>query len=192
MPSHLPSHGSVSARVALNRVMSARIFLRSSAVGDSDYEVSESVGFGTAFALCLGAAPAWAADWGGIKDMGGGVAVPVPAPAPVPTLTPTSTGTSASMLGGNISQMRVDQQTRIPISGDSTPGYFAKDSGDLPYVTDLRFDVRPLSDAVSAGRSRDRLHAGLNDRRSFGLGPSNKQIGDDHKWRSANCDHQYQ
>ncbi len=36
-------------------------------------------------ALALGTAPAWAADWGGIKDMGGGVAVPVPAPAPVPT-----------------------------------------------------------------------------------------------------------
>ena len=38
-----------------------------------------------AFLIVSGAAPAMAADWGGVKDMGGGVPIPVPAPAPVPT-----------------------------------------------------------------------------------------------------------
>ncbi len=35
--------------------------------------------------LVASVAPVMAADWGGVKDMGGGVPIPVPAPAPVPT-----------------------------------------------------------------------------------------------------------
>lgn len=86
----------------------------------------------TFFLFAAGGAPAMAADWGGVKDMGGGVAVPVPAPVPVPTYDADSDWYVGLMLGGNISQSASIKNTDIDYLGDSTPGYFAKDSGDLP------------------------------------------------------------
>lgn len=74
-------------------------------------------------ALALGTAPAWAADWGGIKDMGGGVAVPVPAPAPVPTFDADSDWYVGLAIGANISQSATitDSDVNMPV----------KDSGDI-------------------------------------------------------------
>jgi opacity protein-like surface antigen len=86
----------------------------------------------TCFLLAVSAAPAMAADWGGVKDMGGGVAIPVPAPVPVPTYDADSDWYVGLMLGGNISQSASIKDTDVDYLGDSTPGYFAKDSGDLP------------------------------------------------------------
>ena len=54
--------------------------------------------------LIAGAAPGWAADWGGVRDMGGGVAIPVPAPAPVPTYDYDSDWYVGLAIGANISQ----------------------------------------------------------------------------------------
>src|SRR6185312_4975718 len=82
-------------------------------------------------ALALGVAPTWAADWGGIKDMGGGVAVPVPAPAPVPTFDADSDWYVGLAIGANISQSATITDTDTDFLGNSTPGHFAKDSGDV-------------------------------------------------------------
>lgn len=57
----------------------------------------------TGAALAMGATPGLAADWGGIKDMGGGVAIPVPAPAPVPTYDVDSDWYVGISIGGDIS-----------------------------------------------------------------------------------------
>ena len=59
----------------------------------------------TGFLLAASVAPAMAADWGGVKDMGGGVPIPVPAPAPVPTFDADSDWYVGLMLGGNISRV---------------------------------------------------------------------------------------
>lgn len=74
-------------------------------------------------ALIAGAAPGWAADWGGVKDMGGGVAVPVPAPAPVPTFDADSDWYIGLAIGANISQSATikDSDINMPV----------KDSGDI-------------------------------------------------------------
>lgn len=85
----------------------------------------------TCFLLAASAAPAMAADWGGVKDMGGGVAIPVPAPVPVPTYDADSDWYVGLMLGGNISQSASIKDTDIDYLGDATPGHFAKDSGDV-------------------------------------------------------------
>jgi opacity protein-like surface antigen len=52
--------------------------------------------------LAASMAPVMAADWGGVKDMGGGVPIPVPAPAPVPTYDADSDWYVGLMLGGNL------------------------------------------------------------------------------------------
>jgi opacity protein-like surface antigen len=82
-------------------------------------------------ALAFGSAPALAADWGGIKDMGGGVAVPVPAPAPVPTFDADSDWYVGLAIGANISQSATITDTDTDYLGDSTPGHFAKGSGNV-------------------------------------------------------------
>lgn len=86
----------------------------------------------TCFLFAASGAPAMAADWGGVKDIGGGVAVPVPAPVPVPTYDADSDWYVGLMLGGNISQSASTKNTNIDYLGDASPGYFAKDSSDLP------------------------------------------------------------
>lgn len=86
----------------------------------------------TCFLFAAGGAPAMAADWGGVKDIGGGVAIPVPAPVPVPTYDADSDWYVGLMLGGNISQSASIKDTDIDYLGDASPGHFAKDSGDLP------------------------------------------------------------
>jgi len=73
-----------------------------------------------------------AADWGGVRDMGGGVAMPVPAPVPVPTYDADSDWYVGLMLGGNLSQSASITDTDINLFGDSSPGHFARDDGDLP------------------------------------------------------------
>jgi opacity protein-like surface antigen len=75
------------------------------------------------FALALGTAPISAADWGGIKDLGGGVPVPVPVPSPVPTYDFDSDWYIGVALGGNFSQ---DATIK-----DSDPNMPVKDSSDL-------------------------------------------------------------
>ncbi len=85
----------------------------------------------TGAALAMGAMPALAADWGGIKDMGGGVAIPVPAPAPVPTYDVDSDWYVGLALGGNISQNAKITDTDTGYLGDSNPGFFARDSKDI-------------------------------------------------------------
>lgn len=84
----------------------------------------------TGFVLASGLAPAMAADWGGVKDMGGGVPIPVPAPAPVPTYDADSDWYVGLMLGGNISTDAKIRDTNIDYLGDSSPGVFARD--DVP------------------------------------------------------------
>jgi opacity protein-like surface antigen len=85
----------------------------------------------TSFALALGTAPALAADWGGVKDMGGGVAVPVPAPAPVPTYDYDSDWYIGLAIGANISQSATITDTDRDYLGNSTSGVWARDSGDI-------------------------------------------------------------
>jgi opacity protein-like surface antigen len=74
-------------------------------------------------AFITGTAPGWAADWGGVKDMGGGVPVPVPAPAPVPTFDADSDWYVGLAIGANISQSATikDSDINMPV----------KDSGDI-------------------------------------------------------------
>lgn len=82
-------------------------------------------------ALIAGAAPGWAADWGGVKDMGGGVAVPVPAPAPVPTFDADSDWYIGLAIGANISQSATINSYITDSVGDVTPGAGARDSSDI-------------------------------------------------------------
>lgn len=80
----------------------------------------------------IGAAtPGWAADWGGVRDMGGGVPVPVPAPAPVPTYDYDSDWYVGLAIGANISQSAKIKDSDIDYLGNSTPGFWARDSGDI-------------------------------------------------------------
>ena len=74
-------------------------------------------------ALIAGTAPGWAADWGGVKDMGGGVPVPVPAPAPVPTFDADSDWYIGLSIGADISQSATIKDTDVNIP--------VKDSGDI-------------------------------------------------------------
>jgi opacity protein-like surface antigen len=72
--------------------------------------------------LVAGGAPVLAADFGGIKDMGGGVAVPVPAPAPVPTFDADSDWYIGLGIGANISQSATisDSDINMPVKdGDN-------------------------------------------------------------------------
>jgi opacity protein-like surface antigen len=97
------------------------------------------------FALAAGIAPAWAADWGGVKDMGGGVAVPVPAPAPVPTFDADSDWYVGLSLGADLSQSATikDTDINIPVRDDSDIG--AEPTFGLSfgrYITpSLRWDI---------------------------------------------------
>ncbi|WP_414462048.1 outer membrane beta-barrel protein [Hyphomicrobium sp. DY-1] len=77
----------------------------------------------TIFVMASGAAPAMAADWGGVKDMGGGVPIPVPAPAPVPTYDADSDWYIGLSLGGNL-------LTDATIK-DSDPNMPVKDGNDI-------------------------------------------------------------
>jgi opacity protein-like surface antigen len=77
----------------------------------------------TIFVMTSGAAPAMAADWGGVKDMGGGVPIPVPAPAPVPTYDADSDWYIGLSLGGNL-------LTDATIK-DSDPYMPVKDGNDI-------------------------------------------------------------
>ncbi|ADJ24205.1 hypothetical protein Hden_2408 [Hyphomicrobium denitrificans ATCC 51888] len=80
----------------------------------------------------IGAAtPGWAADWGGVRDMGGGVPVPVPAPAPVPTYDYDSDWYVGLGIGANVSQSAKIKDSDIDYLGNSTPGFLARDSGDI-------------------------------------------------------------
>jgi opacity protein-like surface antigen len=81
--------------------------------------------------LIAGAAPGWAADWGGVRDMGGGVPIPVPAPAPVPTYDYDSDWYVGLAIGANISQSAKIQDTDIDYLGGSTPGVWGRDAGDI-------------------------------------------------------------
>lgn len=81
--------------------------------------------------LIAGAAPGWAADWGGVKDMGGGVAIPVPAPAPVPTYDYDSDWYVGLAIGANISQSAKIKDSDVDYLGNSTPGVWARDSSDI-------------------------------------------------------------
>ena len=58
----------------------------------------------TGFALALLSAPATAADWGGIKEIGGDIPIPVPAPAPVPTYDIYSDWYVEFAIGANVLQ----------------------------------------------------------------------------------------
>jgi opacity protein-like surface antigen len=81
--------------------------------------------------LAISAAPACAADWGGIKDIGGGVPVPVPAPAPVPTFDADSDWYVGLAIGGDISQSATISDTDTDYLGNSSPGVFARNSSDI-------------------------------------------------------------
>lgn len=74
--------------------------------------------------IASGVAPVMAADWGGVKDMGGGVPIPVPAPAPVPTYDADSDWYVGLAIGGNLSTSATIQ--------DSDPNMPVRGSGDLP------------------------------------------------------------
>ena len=76
-------------------------------------------------------APATAADWGGIKEIGGDIPIPVPAPAPVPTYDIYSDWYVGFAIGANILQDATITDTDTDYLGDSTPGFFARDSDDI-------------------------------------------------------------
>ena len=85
----------------------------------------------TGFALALLSAPATAADWGGIKEIGGDIPIPVPAPAPVPTYDIYSDWYVGFAIGANVLQDATITDTDIDYLGDQHPGHFARDSGDI-------------------------------------------------------------
>jgi len=80
----------------------------------------------------IGAAtPGWAADWGGVRDMGGGVPVPVPAPAPVPTFDADSDWYVGLAIGAVISQQATINSYVTDSVGNVTPGVGARDGSDI-------------------------------------------------------------
>ncbi|MBS0232976.1 MAG: hypothetical protein JSR99_05775 [Proteobacteria bacterium] len=115
------------------------------------------IAIGCALAFC--AAPAMAADWGGIKDMGGGVPIPVPAPAPVPTYDADSDWYVGLELGGNL---LTDATIR-----DSDPNMPVRGGSDIPmsptlglmfgrYITpslrwEIAVDYTPNTDLTNGG-----------------------------------------
>ncbi|MFT3730152.1 MAG: hypothetical protein QM780_01835 [Hyphomicrobium sp.] len=86
----------------------------------------------TAFVLAFGAAPAMAADWGGVKDMGGGVPIPVPAPAPVPTYDADSDWYIGLTLGGNLLTDANIKDIDIDNLGASSTAPLARSGSDVP------------------------------------------------------------
>jgi opacity protein-like surface antigen len=86
----------------------------------------------TAFILASGVAPAMAADWGGVKDMGGGVPIPVPAPAPVPTYDADSDWYIGLTLGADLLTDATIKDTDTDYLGDANPGHFARSSSQVP------------------------------------------------------------
>ena len=60
--------------------------------------------YAVAAVLALGVGPASAADWGGVREVGGGVPVPVPPPAPIPTFDADSDWYVGLYTGGNFKQ----------------------------------------------------------------------------------------
>ena len=87
------------------------------------------VAAGLALAIC--SAPANAADFGGIREIGGDVPVPVPAPAPVPTYDYDSDWYVGLAIGANISQSATIIDTDTDYFGHTIPGHFARDSDDI-------------------------------------------------------------
>lgn len=85
----------------------------------------------TGFALALLSAPATAADWGGIKEIGGDIPIPVPAPAPVPTYDIYSDWYVGFAIGANVLQDATITDTDRDFLGGGTPGFFARDSDDI-------------------------------------------------------------
>ena len=85
----------------------------------------------TGFALALLSAPATAADWGGIKEIGGDIPIPVPAPAPVPTYDIYSDWYVGFAIGANVLQDATITDTDTDYSRNSSPGHFARDSSDI-------------------------------------------------------------
>lgn len=84
----------------------------------------------TVFVMASGMAPAMAADWGGVKDMGGGVPIPVPAPAPVPTYDADSDWYIGLSIGGDLLNDASIKDTNIDYLGNTSNGYFAR--SDVP------------------------------------------------------------
>lgn len=82
-------------------------------------------------ALAIFSAPASAADWGGVREIGGDIPVPVPAPAPVPTYDIYSDWYVGFSIGANVLQDATITDTDTDYFGDSTRGFFARDSGDI-------------------------------------------------------------
>jgi opacity protein-like surface antigen len=88
----------------------------------------------TGLVLAMGAAPACAADWGGIKDIGGGVPVPVPAPAPVPTFDADSDWYVGLAIGADILQDAKINSYDTDTLGNVTAGIGVKNSSDIGAV----------------------------------------------------------
>jgi opacity protein-like surface antigen len=113
-----------------------------------------------AFLIVSGAAPAMAADWGGVKDLGGGVPIPVPAPAPVPTYDAYSDWYVGLELGGNLltSATIKDSDPNMPIKSDGdiamsptfglTFGRYITPSLRWEVAVDYTPDTRLTSDAT--------------------------------------------
>jgi opacity protein-like surface antigen len=113
-----------------------------------------------AFLIVSGAAPAMAADWGGVKDLGGGVPIPVPAPAPVPTYDADSDWYVGLELGGNLltSATIKDSDPNMPIKSDGdiamsptfglTFGRYITPSLRWEVAVDYTPDTRLTSDAT--------------------------------------------
>jgi opacity protein-like surface antigen len=86
----------------------------------------------TAFMIASGVAPAMAADWGGVKNMGTGVPIPVPAPAPVPTYDADSDWYIGLSLGADLLTDATIRDSDVDYLGNSNPGHFARSSSDVP------------------------------------------------------------
>ena len=84
----------------------------------------------TGFALALLSAPATAADWGGIKEIGGDIPIPVPAPAPVPTYDIYSDWYVGFAIGANVLQDATITDTDTDYLG-IVVGPLWRDSGDI-------------------------------------------------------------
>ncbi len=126
-----------------------------------DNEISQSLGCD---GVCSGASVPRrprAADWGGIKEIGGDVPIPVPAPAPVPTYDVYSDWYVGFAIGANVLQDATITDTDTDYL-EIVPGH-CKDSGDIGAspIFGLNFG-RYITPSLRA-EIADRLHARCSD-----------------------------
>lgn len=139
-----------------------------------------------------GMAPAVAADWGGVKDMGGGVPIPVPAPAPVPTYDADSDWYVGLSLGGDLLNSASIKDTDIDYLGNASGGPFARN--DVPqqvtfgltfgryFTPSLRWEVAvDYTPDTKISRGGTLIYPGTNSGIDFSNGSIDTNLYDIHR-----------